>query len=211
MKKTITGVNEILAGMALRWYRELRFLSLAEVAEEVGISKPYLSSLESGKRALNRKLEKRIIEAINSMSEKTRIRATEFAIQRINSEVFQDSLTVKYRWKGVLVDDNTFRFTTEGIKVEFLTAQTEEEELFVQRTKRPLLSGNIRVTVADGGWSRYFVLYPDKLESSLEDFGEVAGPKVAALFEQLKHVLGTFIEVRPKTVGEQLRQILKAK
>jgi transcriptional regulator with XRE-family HTH domain len=210
MKKTITGVNEVLANMALRWYRELRFLLVTEVAEKAGISEAYLSFLESGRRPLSRKMEKRIIEAINSMSEETRTRTIKFAIRRINEGVFRDPIYGKYRWTGSLVNKNAFQFVTEGIKVEISTSPSEPEELFVLETKKPLFSGRILVNTPEEGKVRYFLLHRD-VEDALEELGKEVHPKAADLLQKLEPVLVFLFEVRPKTVGEQLSQILKAK
>jgi transcriptional regulator with XRE-family HTH domain len=200
----------LLAGMKLCLYRESKFLTQVEVAEKVGITTTYLSLLESGRKPLDRKLEKRIKGAIDSLPEKTKIRIIDLATRLINTEVFHDLHGHSYRWIGSCVNDDIFQFLTEGIRVEISTSPSEEEELLVLETQKPLFSGKVLVDTSREGKVRYFLLHRD-VEEALEEFGRVIDPKAADLLQKLEPVLVFLFEVRPKTVGEQLNQILKAK
>lgn len=56
-----TGYRERVAGLAIREMREDAGMSLAYVAEKLGIGVPYLSEMERGKRTMTEKMAERIV------------------------------------------------------------------------------------------------------------------------------------------------------
>lgn len=205
-----TTASLVLKGIVLRWYRELRFLTQQEVAKRVGISKIYLSFLESGKRRLTNEMQMRIVEAIDSLEDRTREGMIEFAINQINFKVFYDPSGGEYRWQGSYSNGSAV-FIADKIRVEISRSVTKQEELTVRKTGKPLVSGRIRVDLPNDTRVRYFLLYKSKVEASLEDFGDYNGPKVADLLAELKRMLTLFWEVKPNTLARQIDEILKAK
>lgn len=196
--------------MALRWYRELRFLDQKEVARAAGICRSYLCLLESGKKPLSGDLEGRIISAVDSLKDRTRERTIRFAVGRINNTTFYDSSCGEYHWRGSYEDSRAI-FKTAGLKVELSHPVTEREELAARKAGRGLLSGRIRVDAPEGSKVRHFLILKSSVEASLEDFGSTNGPKVASLLTEMGRMLSLFWEVRPGTLARQIDEILQTK
>lgn len=197
-------------GFALKWYRELRFLNAKEVAEKAGISRAYLSLLESEKKLMSDRLERRIFNAINSLVKTTRARTIEFTVKRINEKVFHAPDTGEYRWKGSW-SPTVVTFVTTDIKVEIRHDPTEPEVLASRKDDRVLLSGSIQVDTPDGTKKRFFLLREDMLEVSLKDFGLAADSRVDTLLTEFTRMVRLFWEVSPGTLARQMDEILKTK
>ncbi len=56
--------DDIATGAAIRMARERAGLSLRDIGELIGVSAPYISDLERGRRSWNEDLFKRIVSAI---------------------------------------------------------------------------------------------------------------------------------------------------
>lgn len=59
------GEEDFIDGIKLRWLRIGTSLTATEVASRMGVSQPYLSMLENGKRPITETLAARYLSALN--------------------------------------------------------------------------------------------------------------------------------------------------
>lgn len=64
--KDVTEIDHARTGRALREYRETADLSLRAIANEMGISPPYLSDLERGNRKWSEELVDKFMKAMKN-------------------------------------------------------------------------------------------------------------------------------------------------
>jgi len=205
-----------IEGLVIQWYRKFRFLEQQEVAAKAGLSKAYLSGLESGRFPLHDRLEKRIVDAIDSMEELTRQRTLAYAATRICGLAFQDAEGTGFCWRGSYsADIRRLHFEAADIVVDIESPVFEAERTAVRTMGVSWFSGRVKVEVP--GLTSIAIVLVRELDLSefLAGHFPSLSPSqrtcVTGLLLELRRTLELFWRLRPDTLSRQLDEILRNK